>query len=143
MTPLEIEIEGNLEFEVWCLCFLVTFLLGSVAAVLSKTIAAPFERIKIIQQCNYEEQTIHFKAMTHTMTHNDEKSEFGQNLTTPKTHRPLTSSFSERLFIEIDTDSDTSSSSSIDNQTKVLSGGILEVMNYIYRNQGPFLINIT
>ena len=34
----------------WFLCFLLTFALGGLAAIISKTISAPIEKIKIVKQ---------------------------------------------------------------------------------------------
>ena len=33
-------------------CFLLTFALAALSQLISKTISAPFERIKIVEQCN-------------------------------------------------------------------------------------------
>ena len=62
-------------------CFLIIFVLGGIAAFLAKTIAAPIERIKLIQQCLYTDSTddddpeeIEDKSLVKEKT---EKLEFG------------------------------------------------------------------
>ena len=34
-------------------CFLIAFVLGAVAATFAKCVSAPFERVKLFQQCLY------------------------------------------------------------------------------------------
>ena len=34
-------------------CFLIAFALGAVAATFAKCVSAPFERVKLFQQCLY------------------------------------------------------------------------------------------
>ena len=36
-------------------CFIIAFFLGAVAATFAKCVSAPFERIKLFQQCLYAE----------------------------------------------------------------------------------------
>ena len=37
-------------------CFLIMLCLGAISAIITKTLAAPIERIKLIQQCRYKEE---------------------------------------------------------------------------------------
>ena len=123
--------------EQWCLCFFITFLLGALAAVFSKTISAPFERIKIIQQCNYEAPST--GRPTPETVDADVKNpkiralldDLPRELDLPR--RPLTSSFSESCFLEIESNAD-----SDETESNQLSGGMVDVMKYIYINQGYF-----
>ena len=56
-TNISSEIADESEPEIH-LCFLISFLLGAIAAIFSKTVSAPFDRIKIIQQC-YDKELQH------------------------------------------------------------------------------------
>lgn len=44
-----------LRTNIW-ICFFVSFIIGGIAACIAKTISAPFERVKLIQQCLYNKK---------------------------------------------------------------------------------------
>jgi len=47
---------GNIiQTNIW-ICFFVSFTLGGIAACIAKTISAPFERVKLIQQCLHNQK---------------------------------------------------------------------------------------
>ena len=138
-------------------CFIILFLFGGISAIISKTLSAPIDRIKLIQQTLFRPSYVELEQMDSRMEFDEVfQSDEESCMEKPLQMTPLkfgiiscahTSSNVTLVLSDIDGtlqpvlgvfEEEPSEQSDLKKPTPVLKSGIISCVKYIYQTEGFF-----